>query len=508
VLDPDASFCGDPRDLDGLLDWVALGGLLVVSPGSDAGALVSSPIAPHLPAAWGPATRTRYGDILTSVRNRFGEPEETLPRSFEGTWLPLRPRAGATVGASAVGPLWVDRDLGLGRIRLLAFDVRKALDACSGENEVQAMATLLAGRPLPLPPGELDDYVRYRMNRTDVDSSIAATLRQDAFEPPPLPLVLLGLGLYVLIVGPVDWFVLKRLRKERLTTLTFAGAVAAFTTLAYAASFLVFSAGAVVNRIVVVDYADAGRDGRQVMRLHDLAGFYSPRGADQDLAYPTPAVILPGRLPGSASGSDVGTSRAAEVSGSDPVHPDARLLISFRSQRTVRAVLAGVTGRTIETEWEPGGRALSVTNGLPIDLDAVFVVLPDRGVVRVGSVASGAEAVTSVARVSPPGERWVQGSITILGSDPDPDDVRGLLGLLSRASPIGVDGQFPSEYASGRLGLDQQVALAKSGIGRGGALPRGRALLVAFASRAPVTLPGDAADGRTHVVIRKEIDLP
>jgi hypothetical protein len=51
-------------------------------------------------------------------------------------------------------------------------------------------------------------------------------------------------------------------------------------------------------------------------------------------------------------------------------------------------------------------------------------------------------------------------------------------------------------------------ALAKSGIARGGAIARGRGLLVAFASRAPVPLPGSDKAGDTYVVLRKEVALP
>ena len=507
LVDPGSDVLGDPVMLDGVLDWVALGGQLVVSPGANSGTLGTSPLAPFLPARSGAPESVDMRDPIAGLLTASDETAEREPQRFDGTWLPLSDRSH--------GGLYADHDLGAGRIRLLAFDARAALRACTDVAHYIVIADVLSGRTAPVRDAALAEAIgQFRFAAgADLEQSVTEVMRRDAFAAPPLILVLAALALYVLVVGPIDWIVLRRLGKQRLTTFTFGGAVLLFTALAYGASFLVFASGAVVNRLVFVDLVDAGREGRQLIRIHDIVGYYSPRGADRSFSYGLPAAVAGSALPGGGT-SEVGTAQPLIVSGPDAVSPEVLLQVAFRSQRVVRTVLSGTTGRTIETEWihveSSAHPRLRLINGLSVALDRVDVLMPaGRGRYHFEYVAAGGEATADFkADMSGAlGSWWTEGGQS-LSRGYDAAQVAHFQAFLSRTSAYGIDGRALRSDVAQPVSLDRQVLLARTGMARGGSLYRGRALLLAAADESPVPLPADDDDGHTHVLIRKEIELP
>jgi hypothetical protein len=506
LIDPSPDVLAAPQALDGVLDWVALGGMLVVSPGENAGTLRSSPLAPYLPPQGGAAGRRNYAAFLNTLALEQGEVIERGAHAFDGTWLRLS-RDGKQVP-------FLDRRMGAGRIRLLAFDARVALQAATEHGHFGAIGTVLSGRPAPLRDEKFGEFLASTMQfgaTADVEESVQRIMSQGAFDRPPLVLILLALALYVLVVGPLDWIVLKRLGKQRLTTFTFGGAVLLFTAVAYGASFLVFATGAVLNRMVLIDLVDAGRDGRQLIRVHDLVGYYSPRGADKEFEFSLPAVVAGAALPGGASTAEVGDALPVLVSGNDTLDPMAYVQVAFRSQRVVRSVSSGTTGRTIEAEWIDDGDhpRLRIVNGLPVDLESVHVILPgdDGGVYRIGRIPTGGEETASWLDASRSlGSNWSTGGV--LEKQPGPTEVMGFLGFLSRLSTGGLDGKGIVPGMTQPLSVDRQILLARTGIARGDVLRHGRALLLARAAECPVPLSSGIDEGTTHVLIRMEIELP
>jgi hypothetical protein len=502
VCDPDARTCAEPAALDGVLDWVALGGTLTVSLGEHAAEFAASPLAAHLPARWTGAQRRESAEVFAQL----GTPRPDAEAS--GPWTELRPAAAdCTPGRTgARGPVRIERRFGMGRIVVLAYDVR-ALLAQTSAGPVLAADDLAEVLALDLPPKSSPSSFE-GTSFSGLPQTFSAALQSGAFAPPPLPLVILGIVVYVVVVGPLDWFVLKRLRKERLTTLTFLGAVLVFTTLAFGASVLLFSSGARVNRIVVADLADGGRDGRQVLRTMDIAGFYAPRGADQPLAYQAPTVLLGGSFPGLGFGGDVGSSLPVAIGPGEPLRPDAIVQLPFRSQRVVRAHSVGTLGPTIEVEWnEKDGRpAVRVTNGLPVDLDEVLVYVSAEKAFVLGPVRSGEQSKDGEfsnrceLRQRPPlyDNGWGGGAFWGGQTKVSREDMRRLLEAVTL-------GSFTHEGAKPEVPADEAEVLRKLGLTRSDAFARKRALVVAFASAAPVVLPGSEVEGDAHVVIRKEV---
>jgi hypothetical protein len=483
VCDPDAEFAADPAVAEALLDWVALGGRLVVSLGEHAGLFAASPFAREMPATWTGADPASYEDRLPALKD-LGDP----PPRVVGPWAQLVP-TGAAPTTSGEPRAQAERTVGMGRIVLLAYDLRTAIGPSSAPTPVRALLEPV----VDLPPRSTDEPEIW--NGTGDGTSLARTLQSGAFEPPPLPLVMLGIVLYVVVVGPLDWFVLKRLKKERLTTLTFLGAVTAFTVLAYGASLALFSTGARVNRVVFVDLAQSGRDGRQIARCVEIAGWYSPTGADQIVGCTQPSaasVVLPGALPGVAGGGDVGAALPIDVMTREPLRPQAIVQLAFRSQRIVRVDSVGPLGATIEVEWDEGG-APRVVNGLPVDLDGVLVYVDGDFAWQLGRVAAGAASDTAHA-VRAQRERAFAGFSE--DAHPPRASVESFLETitLGESEKDGVD--------------DDRARRRKAGLDRSSFPERGHALVVAFASRPPLPLPGDDAEGDTYVVLRKEVPLP
>jgi hypothetical protein len=482
LCDPDARTLVDPTTAEALLDWVAMGGRLVVSLGEHASEFATSPLRGVLPATWTGAERRPYGPIAKALRARDG------PEAYQGPWIELQPTDGADAGIPTAwedGPLQVERSLGSGRIVVLPYDLR-ALMAAPWLKEDDARALI---RPVASPPPRVRDDAE-GSRRTEFTNAVGKILQTGAFEPPPLPLVVLGIVLYVVIVGPLDWFVLKRLKKERLTTLTFLGAVLAFTVLAYGASLLLFSAGARVNRVVFADLVDGGREGRQLLRFVDFAGYYSSTGADRSLDFAAPTVVLPTGLPGAQIGG-VGTAMPVEVETESALDARALLRIAFRSQRIVRTVSATTLGATLDAEWDEQG-GVRVVNGLPVDLDSVFVVLGD-GVIELGRADSG--ETTSGGKYERQRRR--------LGASPAHFDLeridRSATHAILQAMTLGPDG---NEWRG------ERAVLRKAGLDRSEAVGPNRGLIVAHASKFPGALPGADEEGETYVVLRKEIQVP
>jgi hypothetical protein len=505
LCDPDARTCAEPAALDGVLDWVALGGTLVVSLADHAAEFAASPLAAHLPARWTGAQRRPVAEIHTELETGENAGEEA------GPWTELRAATpdAATSGSGARGPHRIERRIGMGRVVVLAYDARGLLWTGGNRTEEEQQQKLARVLAIEVPAASKErDWNATTFS--GLPQSISTALQSGAFAPPPLALVIFGIVVYVVVVGPLDWFVLKRLRKERLTTLTFLGAVLAFTALAFGASVLLFSSGERVNRIVVADLADGGRDGRQLLRTVDIAGFYAPRGADQPLAYSDPSALLNGSFPGLGFGGDVGSSLPVMIAPGDPLRPDAVVQLPFRSQRVVRAHSVGTLGPTIEVEWKRDGPrpAVRVTNGLPVDLDEVFVYVDRDHAYALGPVASGTQSGGGefddvlTKRTRPPlWEEWGGNAFWTGKREVSPEHMRRMLEAVTIGS-FTREGQVVSPAND-----DEAAVLRKLGLARAAGLGNDRALVVAFASAAPVVLPGSSVEGDAHVVIRKEVPL-
>ncbi|MFN7974868.1 MAG: hypothetical protein U0166_21365 [Acidobacteriota bacterium] len=226
VVWPEAS--GEPPTVaarDALLDWVTMGGTLVVSTGGD-GRILGS-LGAKLPIA---------------VAAGSAEPREAILRALGATGeathagteqAPVSDLAASSSAARAVAslpsgrPLAMEARAGMGRVVVLAFDPDVAAPASAALSSTwQDLFPIPAIRRPGAGEVGLTDRAQASARRF---VATIAPLR------PLSPWTLAGfMAAYLFMVGPLDLVVLRKLRRRSLTWVTFPAVTVCFSAVAYA----------------------------------------------------------------------------------------------------------------------------------------------------------------------------------------------------------------------------------------------------------------------------------
>ncbi|MCU0726419.1 MAG: hypothetical protein MUE73_11620, partial [Planctomycetes bacterium] len=357
-----------PETVRALLRWVALGGRLVVSATRRPEALSAAGLAPFLPAEPGPPEpRADYSFVARALLGHRTDPSDGEPPPV-GPLVPLRLHPGPGTAGS---PVAAEGRLGFGSVAILAFDPAR-FEGARGALAASVWLAVL-GHPDPDPlaglarlTGDLGD--RSALPReADLVSEIARTLRVDTVTPPPMGLISFLLVLYILAVGPLDYYLLRRFRLLHLSALSLLLLAAVFSATIFFLSAWFFSGPPVVNRVTLVDVApDPAAEGADLVRVEDFACFYAPRGRTVAFEFADPGAIvarlaLPDESDGTAgAGFGGGSLRAGPAAG-------AALTVPFRSARLARSVSIRSEVFPLSVAARPG-EPLRVTHGLPFPL--------------------------------------------------------------------------------------------------------------------------------------------
>lgn len=263
-----------PAQRAAIADWVARGGHLIVIGG----------------AGWQPAA-AGLADLLP-LRPSGSQTVSNLDAlaALAGAG-PLRGDTVAAVGALAADavvlaaapdglPLLARRALGLGTVDYLAVDPLAApLRAWNSLGDL--WFTLAASRP-PIP-----GWTRGFINP---ERGVAAASIFPDYDPLPAVFPLLGfLLLYLLLVGPLNFVVLRRLNRLELAWVTIPLLIAAFSALAWTVGFNLRGSTATINRLTVVQ-TWANHDRAQA---DSLLGLLSPRRATYTLTMADGSALRP-----------------------------------------------------------------------------------------------------------------------------------------------------------------------------------------------------------------------
>ncbi|QOV88172.1 hypothetical protein [Humisphaera borealis] len=267
----------EPSRQQAIADWVRTGGMLLLWP-SDTPTPADSPIGRILPCRVGGPKNYAFTDqqrIKAGLGDRFkGMMGFALSPTADAEAIDLMPEdaAGAKLTAYA-------RDHGFGRVVVAPININELLfDRSDG-------AKLLHGALLK---GVFDSEARNQSNHGYYALDPASQLQQGAMSDlqdhlANVPgagrfgfsyVVWVVLGMMA-VVGPVDWFVLRKLGRQPWTWVTTAGWIGLITV---GALFIgkVFKSGDLHYRTVtLIDQA-----GDQVVARTTLAGIYSPRTTD------------------------------------------------------------------------------------------------------------------------------------------------------------------------------------------------------------------------------------
>jgi hypothetical protein len=179
-------------------------------------------------------------------------------------------REGAEVLVKQAGvPLLIQKQTGFGSVYYLAAD--PALRPLSGWNGLADLYTLLLGHRPPLPVWSNGFWTGYTANQ-----ALGAISELGL---PSIFYIACLMGLYVLIIGPLNYFVLRRLKRRELAWVTIPALVVVFSFVAYGSGLLYRGATPILNRLVVAQ----AWDGVDQAKTHALIGVYSPVRAKYDL---------------------------------------------------------------------------------------------------------------------------------------------------------------------------------------------------------------------------------
>ncbi|WP_129626843.1 hypothetical protein [Candidatus Oscillochloris fontis] len=260
------------RQRAALEHWVQLGGTLLVSGGTDARP-INDAFDPLLPV-------TLSNDIQSAV------PVDGLERlaGMRGLSSAL---AGLTAHQVTLRPQAVNLDAqnlitsierGTGRVIFCAFDL-SVLRVWSGE--VQLWERILA-------PNQRMQ-IGY-MFRSQSENLLRQSLQLEALNlPSPLILFLLITG-YILVIGPINFLVLRRMRRIDLAWITTPALVALFLVGSYAISFVLRGIQPQVVQLALVQ-SQEGIPGGQATAF---VGVFSPQRRSYNINVAAEALVSPG----------------------------------------------------------------------------------------------------------------------------------------------------------------------------------------------------------------------
>ena len=342
-----------------------------------------------------------------------GSEWQALVGSFLADLLPARPTASAAVTGMTALNEYGDVDLSDAPIVLAQLaDVRgEVLMDCAGKPAVvrgrcgYGVVTLLAFDPTKAPFANLKDRGRFwretlRIDTPEVERQNVGTLANASiplvrslndfpgFEPINFTFVTIFLIVYIVLIGPVDYFVLKRLRKLHWTWLTFPAVAVVCSVLAFG----ILSSGRVsalfANSISIVD---ASHDDGEIVGS-TFTTFLSPRQTRYDVALAgvTDGAVLPREfetMGGPSPGGGLGQSKCFVGLGGEWIH---RMLIRVWDAQTLQASWTAERPELpgVDLAWQGNALACTIENGTSDHLDNLVVLTGGRAF-HLGDVAPG-----------------------------------------------------------------------------------------------------------------------
>lgn len=270
VVLADANFAAaSQQSLEALLQWVRLGGTLIVPGGAQAPQMATSYFADWLPIK---VSGTAVLAGLNELQAWAGQPIELRPVLVAAGRL--APEAQLLCGAPEQ-PLIAVSKIGLGRVAMTAFDYC-ADPVKYWDGQVSMWYRLLAQTPANPPiTDQAETTVPWQ---PDVTLETAASYTPTASFP-PLWVLITFLGAYLLALVPLNHAVLKRLDRRELAWLTAPAIAIIFTLGAYGVGYTIRGNRLIFNRLGIIEAAPNAR----LARGRGYVSIFSPSRHKYDL---------------------------------------------------------------------------------------------------------------------------------------------------------------------------------------------------------------------------------
>ena len=358
-----------PPQLEALRGWVAGGGRLVIAGGTEGPRTLSAfpdALLPYRPVT----TMDVPPAALTGLVGVLPKDAASVP-ALSGELIDWR--ALATVGGRVVA---AERTYGSGQVTLLGFDPATAWMTDS------KAAQGLWRRLLP---------ARTSSALTFADDSmlVSAVSQLPSLALPPIGGLIALLAAYIVLIGPINYLVLRRLDRREWAWLTMPVLVVVFTVGAYGFGTALRGNDVIVNEVAIVRGATGAADGTGQIYL----GVFSPSRGQYQLQVPGGA-LLSSPINGDVFGA-TGAASQLDVLQGDPARV-RNLDVGFGSLRTIRAETA-VTVPLVDADLrlEDGHLKGTVRNASSQPLDGAAVVL-GSSVGLLGDLAPGAQATVDM----------------------------------------------------------------------------------------------------------------
>jgi hypothetical protein len=361
-----------PEQLAALRTWLAGGGRLAIVGGTGGlGLLAGFPdeLLPYRPTATIDVEPEAIRGLLGGSLPRGAT---TLP-ALAGSAAPGA-RALATQGDRVIT---ADRPAGSGAVTLAGFDPATPWLAESTAVDV-LWASLVPPRGSARAPLVVGD--------DSIVVSLLGTL--PALALPSIEILLVLLLVYIVLIGPVNYLVLRRLDRREWAWVTMPLLVVGFAGAAFAIGASLRGTEVIVNQVALVRAAP----GTDAAQAQVYLGVFSPTRGSYEVSIPGGALLS---APYSGEGFGQAGTQGLDVVQGDPARVRA-LEVGFGTLRAVRAE-APVAAPRIEASLrlEDGRVVGTIRNASDRVLETPAVVL-GTGVLVLGDLAPGATASVSL----------------------------------------------------------------------------------------------------------------
>jgi hypothetical protein len=355
-----------------LRTWLAGGGRLTIVGGSGGlGLLAGFPdeLLPYRPLATVDAEPEAIRGLLGGTLPRGAD---VLP-ALAGELAPGS-RALAASGDRTIG---ADRPLGSGAVTLVGIDPATPWLAESTSADI-LWATIVPARGTSRAPLLVGD--------DGIVVQLLGTLPALAL-PPVEGLLLLLLG-YILLIGPVNYLVLRRLDRREWAWVTMPLLVVGFTVAAFAIGAALRGTDVIVNQIAFVRAAP-GTDAAQALVY---LGVFSPTRGSYDISVPGGALLS---APYSGEGFGQAGVQGLDVMQGDPARI-RQLAVGYGTLRAVRAE-APVIAPRVEAELRlEGDRVVGTIHNASTQTLLKPAVALGTGVMVLADLAPGATVAVDI----------------------------------------------------------------------------------------------------------------